>query len=182
MYYFFFERRNQHSHVMGSITPISFNTCQHPPHWISDMTFKLLDSPSTCRIKADAKYAHMYMKMYLFVFACICLVFVHICFVFVSKKTEELLSRKRCPRVVGGWCCPKLVLKWQIDAKTSASGRLLWQFFRNLKQKSDVGRKGPWPFYRNLTIVFFEGKKSLLVNRFLECGSVICNQFIMETV
>ena len=83
MYYFFFERRNQHSHVMGSITPISFNTCQHPPHWISDMTCTLLDSPSTCRIKADAKYAHMYMKMYLFVFACICLVFVHICFVFV---------------------------------------------------------------------------------------------------
>ena len=29
-------------------------------------------------------------------------------------------------------------------------------FFRNLKQKSDVGRKGPWPFYRNLNIVFLE--------------------------
>ena len=57
-----------------------------------------------------------------------------------------------------GWSrpFPKLVLKWQIDAKTSASGRLLWQFFRNLKQKSDVGRKGPWPFYRNLNIVFLE--------------------------
>ena len=83
-----------------------------------------------------------------------------------------------------GWSrpFPKLVLKWQIDAKTSASGRLLWQFFRNLKQKSDVGRKGPWPFYRNLNILFLEKKNFLLVNRFLECGSVICNQFIMETV
>ena len=79
----------------------------------------------------------------LFVFACVCLVFICICFVFVSKKTEEPLRCSYPEKGVLEWWLPwpKLVLKWQIDAKTSASEPHLWQLV-TLLHKSEIPHGG----------------------------------------
>ena len=96
------------------------------------------------------KHCKIWKQMQMTYHWCICLCLPAFVLFFCSyllcicgQKTEELLSGKKVSSSGGLWLVPKLVLKWQIDAKTSASGPHLWQFYRNLKQKWGRDSIGP---------------------------------------